>query len=354
MRTGKSIMALAEELERLQESKRDFVAPTGKLEVVLDSEGAPRIAGLMKEAPMPIRQSAHRQIAERISIPQKYYDRMLEDAPDLLVENINHWFHKEPERRMFRTLEGSVRAVLSDRYRPLDNYELASAVLPVLRESEVEVRSAEVTDTRMYIQAVQPRMVAEPVKGDVIQAGIALSNSEIGLGSLRIEPLIFRLICLNGMIAMEAIRKYHIGRRDGGEDDISELLADETRRLDDAAFWSKARDLTKASFDRRFFDRQVERVEKAIGVKVERDVEEVVEVMATRFVLGEGERKGLLTNLIRDGATSQWDIVNAMTKLAHTATDYDRSVELERFGGQVIELPKSEFAKVITATAPRR
>ena len=35
---------------------------------------------------------------------------------------------------MVRTLDGQVRAVLSDRYRRLDNYDLAENVLPILQQ----------------------------------------------------------------------------------------------------------------------------------------------------------------------------------------------------------------------------
>lgn len=53
---------------------------------------------------------------------------MRQEYPSLLDENINRWFQKTPERRMLRTLDGNIRAFLSDRYHRLDNLELAVAV----------------------------------------------------------------------------------------------------------------------------------------------------------------------------------------------------------------------------------
>ena len=58
---------------------------------------------------------AHRQIAARLEIPAKYYDRMRTEAPQMLAKNVNHWLHAQPETRMIRTLDGNVRAFLSDR-----------------------------------------------------------------------------------------------------------------------------------------------------------------------------------------------------------------------------------------------
>ena len=59
---------------------------------------------------------------------------MRKEAPEPLATNVNEWFHNKPERRMIRTLDGQARAFLSDRYRRLDNYDLASTVLPILIE----------------------------------------------------------------------------------------------------------------------------------------------------------------------------------------------------------------------------
>ena len=75
---------------------------------------------------------AHGQIADRVGIPKRYYDQMKAEAPALLADNVNHWFQETPERRMIGTLDGQARAFLSDRYRRIDNEQIADAVLPVL------------------------------------------------------------------------------------------------------------------------------------------------------------------------------------------------------------------------------
>ncbi len=125
---------------------------------------------------------------------------MRSQAPELLAANVNEWFHQKPERRMLRTLDGSMRAFLSDRYRRLDNYDLASAVLPVLKEmgEGLKIVSTELTESKMYIKVINERLELEVKQGDVVQAGMVISNSEVGMGSLKVEPLIYRLICTNG------------------------------------------------------------------------------------------------------------------------------------------------------------
>ena len=87
--------------------------------------------------------------------------------------------------------------------------------LPVIQEMQgSQIESCEVTPTHLYLKVVNRRLKAEVRVGDVVQAGFVVSNSEVGLGSLRVEPLVFRLVCKNGLICKDfAQKKYHVGRR---------------------------------------------------------------------------------------------------------------------------------------------
>lgn len=72
---------------------------------------------LDKQAHLRCELIAHRQIGTNLRIPAAYYDRMREERPDLLAYNANTWFKQESSQRMLRTLDGSARAYLSNRYR---------------------------------------------------------------------------------------------------------------------------------------------------------------------------------------------------------------------------------------------
>src|SRR5207244_7939357 len=108
------------------------------------------------------------------------------------------------DKRLIRTLDGNVRAVLSDRYRRLDNFDLAENVLPILqRLPDARFESVELTETRMYLKVVTPSVRYEIAPGDVVQAGVVIANSEVGQGTLSVQPLVFRLVCKNGLIASD-------------------------------------------------------------------------------------------------------------------------------------------------------
>jgi len=161
MKAGRTLHELAPEIERQSAGKRDFIVDTSEhLTMLTTSDGSElHIAGSGEFAFRPL---AHEQVADYLDIPRKFYSRLREGHPALLDHNVNALLRHQPKRRMVRTLDGKVRAFLSDRYRRLDNDELAQAILPVLGEIPgVQFPSTEITETRLYIKAVAPRVSGE-------------------------------------------------------------------------------------------------------------------------------------------------------------------------------------------------
>lgn len=345
MKTGRTLTELAKELERQIKSKKDYLADTRSL--AMKEDGV--TLRMRDNGSFGINENCHTQIANRVGIPTKYYNRMMTEAPELLSRNVNHWFQGKPERRMVRTIDGRARAFLSDRYRPLDNYDLAETVLPKIQEMECRIESAEVTDLRMYIKATTDRIQAEVKKGDVVQAGIVISNSEVGLGSVRVEPMVLRLVCMNGAIMNDfSMRKYHVGRGSGDIefDGAAQFFRDETRKADDRAFWMKVRDVVEGSLDEVKFRMMVERLKEASERKIQIDPVKVVERTKERFVLNEDEQGSVLRHLIEGGELSSYGLHNAVTRTSQDVPSYDRATELERIGGEIISMSSPEWDKL--------
>ena len=348
MKTGKTLTELAMELERQSIAKKDFIANTESLEMTSAGELA-----LESDThhEFPVTDHAHSQIAARLDIPVKYYNRMHKEAPALLAANVNEWFHSKPERRMIRTLDGEMRAFLSDRYRRLDNFDLAEAVLPILAEMGEGIRivSTELTDSRMYIKALNERLELEVLPGDVVQAGIAISNSEVGLGALKVEPLIYRLICSNGMISQDYSKKrYHVGRN-AQEGESYELFRDETLKADDHAFFLKVQDTVRAAVDIVKFTTIVDRMREATEQRIEGNPIKAVEVVSDHFGFSKEESSGILQHLIQGGDLSAYGLLNAITRTSQDVDDYDRCTELERDGSRVLSLAASSWKAISTA-----
>lgn len=352
MKEGRTLTQLAEEITAQQKTKRDFLVPANRLEMLGGDDAKDgglrlRIPAKTKEFDFQdfgIRDLAHEQIAERLQIPKRYYDVCRERAPELLTRNVNHWLRASDDRRTVRTLDGSTRAFLSDRYRRLDNDELAQHLLPKLFEIPgLSVKSAEITEKRLYLQVVNSRVQGEVRPGDVVQAGVCISNSEVGCGALSIQPMVLRLVCMNGAVMNDQkLRQHHLGGRQNGGENWElpwEKLSSEAARAQDNALWLTARDIAKASLEEALFAQNLATMRKAAGEKIEAQPQDVVELTAKRFNLLEGEQGNVLAFLAGGGDMTRWGLVNAVTSAANQASDYDRAVELEKVGGQILEMP---------------
>ena len=353
MKSGRSLVNLAQELERQLTTKRDLVLPSSLLQCRTDEGGDLKliIDAKQGDGEYGVTELARRQLADKLKIPFTYFERMRTEQPVLLDRNVNTWLQSDDDRRMIRTLDGQVRAVLSDRYRRLDNFDLAENVLPILQRLEgARFESVELTDTKMYLKVVTPRVEYEIAPGDVVQAGIVISNSEVGCGTLSVQPLVFRLVCRNGLIAPDrALRKTHVGRTLHQDDDPVSVFRDDTLAADDKAFFLKVRDVVEAAVSETTFRQVAQKMQKARDIRLTGDPVKAVEVLANRYTLNESERAGVLRHLIVEGDLSAYGLVNAVTHFSQGVEDYDRATEFEALGGKLIELPASEWKALAEA-----
>ncbi len=353
MKQGKTLSQLATELERIQNSKRDFIVPTSQLE--MNEKGNLQFANGEKHE-FSINNWSGGQVAAYADIPKQYFDRIKEQNPALLSQNVNHGLKvaskaSQKEARLVRTLDGNVRGFLSSRYRVLDAHDLLEATLPVLIDSQFQVLSSEVTERRLYLKTATERIQGEVKVGDVVQYGVMLSTSDVGAGSLRVEPFFYLLSCLNGMVMETKFRKAHLGSNNF-EREVQELLTDDTKRLNDAAFYATVRDYLTATMKPEIFERELNKMREAADQKITNfDLEKVVELTMNEVgVKGEGMKKGILAALAsgNEGAgLTKWGLVNSFTRAAHDENlNYDDATDLERAGGLVLELNATQWKRV--------
>jgi hypothetical protein len=357
MKAGKTINELAQTVSDLRTRVRDYRLPQKFLRM-LPGDLTIRTDPDQTETKLVIKPSRlmHDQLAERLGIPARYYQKMLNETPTLLTANVNEWLTRgNGEKRLIRTYEDhhdlplNGRAFLGGTYRPLDNYDLMTALVPPMLAAGVKVVSSEVTDSKLYIQAVaqdiKSRVVVPGTHNridDVLNIGLIATNSEVGGGALTIRALVFRQVCSNGLVISEDLpgfKQVHIGRADVDGD---EHLSQQSKTLRDAAIWSKAQDVIKAAISQATLDKITERLNAIAGVTLA-DPQKAVELVAERFDLVEDERAAVMRNLISGGDVSQWGLTNAVTALANDVASYDRAVELETIGGKVAGLPAQLF-----------
>jgi hypothetical protein len=359
MKTGKSILELAQEIERQRESRRDYLANTRDL-AMDPAPGGDVLVDLGTHGPVQVNNLAHRQLGEHVGIPAKYYDRMRQDAPELLAANVNHWFASEAAPRLVRCLDGRMRAFLSDRYRSLENSDLAEAVLPIFADKGLEVVSCELTERRLYLKAVDMRIVREiegrrivdgrAVAYDHLSPSLTVSNSEVGSGALSVELGAYTHECRNmAMFRERSLKKHHVGGRLEALDGIVAMLSEQTQRATDKAIWLQVRDVVAGALNEDRFDAQVKEIRGMKAQAIGGDPIKAIDLAARTFDIGEGEKRSVLRHLIEGGDLSRYGLFNAITRTAEDLGDYDRATDFERMGGQLIELPSNDWKRIAEA-----
>ena len=353
MKQGGTLQEVLTEIKRQEQAKRDFIAPAQSFR--MDDDGRTfcvthRNTGETEN--FGTTDLFHRQIGSTLNIPAKYYDMMRFQKPELLASNVNAWFDDRDQSYMVRSMDygnGRIaRALLSDRYRRIDNLEVASAVLPLFAGKEgMEIISTAVTESKMYLKILNKRIEAEVVPGDYVQAGVVISNSEVGLGAVSVQPLVYRLICSNGAIANDfGERRAHVGRSAKALEDSFDIYSDETIIAEDKAFMLKIKDVALAAFEEARFTQIVGRLRESTQAKITGRVQDVIELTGKTYGLNQPEQDSVLNYLIQGGDLSLYGLSNAITRASQDIESYDRATSLESIGWQVATMPAKQWKEV--------
>src|ERR1700716_4160000 len=135
-----------------------------------------------------------------------------------------------------------------------------------------------------------------------------------------------------------AKRKHHTGARLGGDGDTYEYYRDDTVRARNEATVLEMRDLIRGALSDVVFDKIVQSLREATGIRILGDPTKAVEHLQARFSLSNDEKGSVLRALVEGGDLSMWGLANAVTRVAQDALTYDRSTDLETIGGQVLAL----------------
>jgi len=295
--------------------------------MVLD--GSPKFQLNGRENLFPITKPCHNQIAERLEIPMRYYAKMENEAPELLIENVNTWLKKNSKEVFIRGLGNSARAFLSDRYRVIDHLDVLYCSLNELQAYETEVEDCYLSETEMNVK-VKSNQLKDFVrhKNDLIIGGLLLVNSETGHHALRVEPRMFRVKCTNGMVIEEFLtRQIHLGN---GSDEFDEMIYLSIRRS------------IKELFGR--FGEIMQILRETTEIKV-KSPQRVINNVVEYYRLSETQKENILIAFGPEPESDKYGIANAITRAAQNEENWEKSLELEKIGGKLITLPIEEFRK---------
>ena len=302
-------------------------------------------------------------VAKRFDIPLKYVRRMrtqvasdlaemAKDDGTLYDQNINYWLDADPNKRhLIRGFltdgagePGIARALLSDRYRTIDNYDVLMATLTGVRAAgvEVDIDGADLSDRRMSVRLTCPEVTAyadeilggyrSPFSGETgsdnptVFAGLVVKNSETGGGAFTIVPRLVVQVCNNGLqLTKDAMRAIHLG---GKLDEGVIKWSDDTQRQELELVTSKTRDAVATFLDIGYMKAKITELQELAGVDVTKPADTIQRV-GRKVGWSETEQDEILSHFIKGGQTTALGVAQAVTSVAQTTDSPDRQDELE-------------------------
>lgn len=317
--------------------------------------------------------TAWRQVAERLGIPLGYLDRLvgMENTigPMLACTSINDLAMADERNALYRFVETSdghwLRAVLSDKYRAIDNDVALAAIVGGLGDNGLALGDCEVTGDvtadRLRLRIAVPGVAIavpellgnyrmpyslrpgagmhdRPDRGEtppVLWSGIEITNSETGQGAFSIAPRAVVRVCRNGLTRAVDFRRAHIGAvLEEGTIDWSQ----ETQRRALELITSQVRDAVATYISYGYLQETAAEMRRAKDTAVE-NTPAAVAVVQERFGLTEAERDAVFELFAAGGDRSVLGLGQAVTAAAQLAEDGDRQSEVESTFWSIVGAP---------------
>lgn len=311
--------------------------------------GPPELVMGVGDKGLRIHKHALSQLATRAGVPGAYLAD-LAHGPEwqrkLAAGILNEHFHQgEPESRyLVRSVKGTARGVMSNRYRRLDNRPIADSLAAVSKQIGAVPYSGTTSDIRVALKIIIPKVYT--AGGDVIAFGLEWANSDYGASRNVLRAFILRLLCLNGAKTENALAQVHLGR--GISEDIE--LSQRTVEYDTKATVSAMGDVVRTLLLPEKIQQRVDAVNAAAAQGA--NAVQLRAQLGKRVTKGEAERivdafeSNDVVNL--PAGDTQWRASNAVSWIAgQKDVDTDRRLELERLAGEIItgtreiELPEA-------------
>jgi len=366
-----SLQQAVAELKRRLESRSDVVADVRQMDLEIREgsvflkalPGTPLTEWLGSKDGVQMNDAALPQLFEKsaVSVPAVFGRKLIQEHPQIAEPFLRDLTKATGEKRLVRMLDGRVRAFLSDKYRCLDNWDLAAHAVQVAGDVGAEPFECHLTDTTFRLKLVcrkfwdefttaQEHLVKGAKSmahhfvgsegwrgGDALPGGpgtvfpiVTLSNSETGHGGCGVSIGILHAACLNGAIISKELAAVHLGGR------LSEgIMSNETRQADAKAIYLKARDIPKAAFDQEKFRSMV----AGLKVNAARPIEApraAVEQLVTDSLINEEQKEAIFARWLTDYQPTVGGLSGAVSRFAQEVAEPDSVQELELLSGRIL------------------
>lgn len=304
----------------------------------------------------------HHHLSDKLGIPKKYYDRMNDTNVKLLDTNVSSWFAMDASKNYFlRTFvdkdekRGVARALLSDRYGTIDNYDVLISCLEAIRNSgftpdQIQIDECEISDQRFYARFIAPGIEADAPNllskyrvpnnpgndGKTgILSGFVITNSEVGMGGFTISPRVVISACSNGMVFTEDnFSRVHLGAKMEAYS-TGVKFSENTKRKNQELIISQVGDAIKTFMSKEWLGQRIAQLEEAGNKELKNPVDTIKNVTKA-FNISQEKEADILKYFMQGGLSNAFGVAQAMTFYAHETQEADERHDLEVAATEVI------------------
>jgi len=301
---------VAETIVKDDQNKWDRTIAAGELR--LGESGSLLLDGI-NGGTLSLSDLAVSQLCERLEIPARYYRRLPGEMRALVA---NYDLSRQDGKSFLLRGKGEwIRAFLSSDYVAYNNTQIAETAEALLRNAALSVKSFVLEETHMFLKIISEE-IWDVESG--LKAGIMIGNSEVGMGSVSVEPFVFRKPCTNDLIVApeKSFRHAHI-----------HLTAHElTRRMAEAL--SDGFRIASSVLDVFLKSREEPITDPLKTIRKIAEARQFSQKLTDEIVS---------SYLVEPGA-NRFGVINAFTHAAQKLAPLCR-IEMERFAGTLLEAP---------------
>lgn len=324
-------------------------------------DGAVKISYDGRKTWKEIHSNAMRQMALVADIPISYVHK-LENilqadhwSQALLADNLNELFHKQNflDRRkneakfLHRLVGNEVRGFLSRSYnRKLVTAPLLVAFLEHCQSVGASPVEAVTTDVKSVVKCMMPD-VFEPVDNEFVALGVTFTNSDFGVGRLKISGTIMRISSGTVSILEDKYSRTHLGSIIQDSDiEMSDETADKEKEAAKSAIGDAVKGLLSLE--------SIDRLLKAIQVAHECNIEWYKLKEKIGPILNKKEIESIESLLQGDTSivdlppidnntkeVNAWWAANMLGYMATKEEDQEKKLDLQCLAGQFLPLEKA-------------
>jgi hypothetical protein len=250
------------------------------------------------------------QLCQKLEIPVAYYRRLPGEMKAVVA---NHDLGLLNGHSYLLRGKGEwIRAFLSADYVPYNNAQIAETADILLKKADISVKSFVIEETHLFVKVVSGE-ITDQASG--LKAGVMVGNSEVGMGSISVEPFVFRLACTNDLVVAQekSFKHAHI-----------HLTAHElNRRMAEAL--SNAFKIASSTMDAFLKTREEPVVDPA----------ETIRKLATERNMSQKFADQVVSRYQAEPEPNRFGVINAFTSAAQLLAPLQR-IEVERFAGTLL------------------